>query len=111
MKSSYILCLLFSAVLGAIYLTYQAVKPVEIAGLSCAANRIVAFGYTDKRVPVAELAAIAKWQQDTEKKKPGFGNWHLSRERAINCQLYKNSAHFQCTVSANPCKLEQPNTG
>jgi len=111
MKSSHILCLLLALVVGSIYLTYEMVKPPEIAGVSCASERVASYGYTDQRKPMAELAAIANWQRDAEKKNPGYGNWSLARKRSMSCQLYKNSAHIQCVVSANPCKFDPPSAG
>ena len=98
---------MFSAVLGAIALTYNTVQPEFGENVSCTSDRIAAYGYTDKRAPIAELAAIANWQRDTEQKKPGYGNWHIAHKRSMKCRLYKGSAHIQCVVSALPCRIDK----
>ena len=41
-------------------------------GVTCTDKRISTFGWTDKRVALAELAAIAKWQKQIEKNRPGY---------------------------------------
>ena len=107
MKRSYSLFLIFSALLGALAAADAASTQTFPEGLSCSKSRIVAFGWTDKRVSLAELAAIRKWQQEAAQKFPGFGSWHMSHKRTMKCQLFRDSSHFQCQVSARPCRLDK----
>ena len=107
MKRSYALILIFTVLIGAIAAT-QAYKTVEYAeGVSCANKRIASFGFTHKQVALAELAAIATWQREAEKKEPGFGDWHLANRRSMKCKLFRGSKHYQCVVSARPCKFDR----
>jgi len=110
MKAAYYLFGGFSAVLIVIGLTHaeaigitQSIAP----GVSCASERVAAYGYTDKREPIAELAAIARWQEEAQKKEPGSGSWALAHKRSMKCQLFKDSAHIQCVVSATPCHIDK----
>ena len=110
MKSAYYLFGGFFAVLIAIGMTHtdeigltQSMAP----GVSCASERVAAYGYTDKRAPIAELAAIARWQEEAQKKAPGSSNWHLAHKRSMKCQTFKDSAHIQCVVSATPCHIDK----
>jgi hypothetical protein len=107
MKPVYVVSLLFSAVVGAIALTHNLTVDRLPPGVSCASDRVAAFGWTDRRAPLAELAAIANWQRDTEKKEPGYGDWHLARKRSMKCQTFRNSSHIQCIVSAKPCRYDK----
>lgn len=109
-KPAYLLFGGFFLILVAIGITHadeiglvQALAP----GVSCESERIAAYGYTDKRGPIAELAAIARWQEEARIKAPGSGNWALAHKRSMKCQLFKDSAHIQCVVSANPCHLDK----
>ncbi len=107
MKRSYSLFLIFSALLGALATADAATTVTFPKGITCAKARIASFGWTDKRLALAEFAAIRKWQLEAELKNPGFSNWHMSNKRTMKCQLYKESNHIQCQVSARPCRLDK----
>ncbi len=107
MKRSYYLLLIFSALLGALAVADACTTETFPEGVTCAKNRIVSFGWTDKRVALAELAAIRKWQQEAQMKNPGFGSWHMSHKRTMKYRLYKESSHIQCQVSAHSCRLDK----
>lgn len=114
MKAAYYLFGGFFVILVAISITHAEVIGLTSdvpSGVTCASERVAAYGYTDKRGPIAELAAIARWQEEAEKKQPGSSNWHLAKKRSMKCQTFKDSSHIQCVVSANPCRYDAPNTG
>jgi len=77
------------------------------AGLTCMSDKVVSFGFTHKRVALAEMAAIITWQQKSEKTNPGYGKWPLAQKRNMKCRLYKRSTHYQCLVSAWPCRVDK----
>ena len=107
MKRSYGLFAFFALMIGGIAATHALTTDSLPDGLTCQSERLTAYGWTDQRRTMAELAAISKWQTEAEKKVPGAGNWYLAQRRALNCRAYKNSAHFQCVVSAKPCKFDE----
>lgn len=107
MNRSYILVIVLVIMVGGIAATYAAtVIEGQTADLTCAGERTVVFGWTHKQVAMAELAAIAKWQGRVEKKRPGFGNWHLADKRNLSCRLFPESSHYQCQISATPCRYD-----
>ena len=107
MKRSYALFLFFAVMVGGIAATQALVVESLPDGMTCQSDRLAAFGWTDRHRPMAELAAITKWQEEVEEKNPGSGNWHLAKRRSMRCRAYKNSEHIQCVVSAKPCKFDQ----
>ena len=107
MKRTYGLLAFFALMIGGIAVTHALTSDSLPAGLKCQSDRLTAYGWTDQRRAMAELAAITKWQTEAEEMIPGAGKWHLAQRRALNCRAYKNSAHYQCVVSAKPCKFEE----
>lgn len=107
MKRSTILISAFVVLIGA-FAAANAMTTVHIPdGVTCAGKRMASYGYTHKRITMAEFAAIVIWQRDTEKRDPGFGNWHLAHKRTMKCKIFKNSSHYQCVVSAQPCRFDR----
>ena len=107
MHRNHILFLIFTILIGAIAAA-QAFTTLPVPdGVSCAGKRIASFGFTHKQLAMAELAAIITWQKETKEKVPGFSQWHLSFKRTMRCRKFKDSAHFQCTVSALPCRIDR----
>ena len=106
MRSSKTLILIFAVLCGAIIATHAAVQEKFPDGVTCTDHRIASYGYTHKQIALAEFAAISTWQREAEKKDPGFGQWHQAHRRSMKCRVYKNSAHFQCIVSARPCRYK-----
>ncbi|MDA7947990.1 MAG: hypothetical protein MPJ78_11005 [Hyphomicrobiaceae bacterium] len=106
MKRSFGLFAFFVLMVGGIVATHALTSESMPDGLTCQPDRLAAFGWTDQRLAMAELAAITKWQTEVEEKSPGSGNWHLAQRRSMKCRAFKNSSHFQCVVSAKPCKFE-----
>ncbi|GBE43886.1 MAG TPA: hypothetical protein ENH05_07615 [Rhizobiales bacterium] len=107
MKPGYILFVMFAAPLGILFATQGAGAPPERADMTCVDKRVTSYGYTHPQVALAELAAIVTWQGDAEKKNPGLSNWHLARGRSMNCRQFKKSGHFQCVLSATPCRMNK----
>ena len=107
MKRSHTLILIFTVLIVAIAATQTYTTTQYAQGVSCAEERIASFGFTHKQVSLAELAAIATWQREAEEKEPGFGNWHQASRRSMKCKLFKDSNHYQCVVSARPCKFDK----
>ena len=107
MNSNTTLFLIFSVLIGAIAATSALTAVNYPQGVTCTGKRVASYGFTNKQIALAELAAIITWQNETEKKKPGFGAWHLANGRSMKCRLFKDSAHFQCQVSALPCRVDR----
>jgi hypothetical protein len=107
MKSFYILFSIFAVLFGTLAVAHSATTIHIPDGVSCTDKRMVSNGYSNKQIALAELAAIVKWQKQTEERDPGFGNWHQALKRSIKCKPYKNTSHFQCVVSATPCRLDK----
>ncbi len=107
MKSSYILFSIFVVLFGTLAAAHSASTIRIPEGVSCTDKRMVSYGYTRKKIAMAELVAIVKWQKETEERDPGFGNWHQAHERAMKCRPYKNTSYFQCVASATPCRFDK----
>jgi hypothetical protein len=107
MNRNYTLFSIFAVVFGAIAATHTYTTVPIPDGLSCTSKRMASYGYTHKRISMAEFAAIVIWQRDTERRDPGFGNWHLAHKRKMKCKIFQNSAHYQCVVSAQPCRFDK----
>ncbi len=107
MNHTTILFSIFAILIGALAAADAVTTVHQPDGLSCTDKRMASYGYTHKRMIMAEFAAIVIWQRDAEKRDPGFGNWHLSRKRKMKCKVYKNSSHYQCVVSAQPCRFDR----
>ncbi len=105
MKSGIILFVMFATPFGIAFVSQGTVTPAEQAGMTCANKKLVAYGYTHPQLAFAELAAIVTWQGEAEEKRPGLSNWHLARNRNMNCRKFKKSGHFQCVLSATPCRV------
>lgn len=106
MNRNHILFSFFAVVIGAIAATHAYTTAPIADGISCSDKRMASYGYTHKRITMAEFAAIVIWQRDTEKRDPGYGNWHLAQKRNMKCKLYRSSSHYQCIVSAKPCRFD-----
>jgi hypothetical protein len=63
LKQAYILCLMFVGLIGSIAATYAYMNVSHPDGVTCARDRLASFGWTDRRMPLAEMAAIATWQR------------------------------------------------
>jgi len=107
MKSFFILFSIFAVLFGALAVAHSATTIRIPEGVSCTDKRMVSYGYTRKQIALAELAAIVKWQKQTEARDPGFGNWHQAYTRTIKCKPYRNSSQFRCVVSATPCRFDK----
>ena len=107
MKSSYILFSIFVVLFGTLAAAHSATTIRIPEGVSCTDKPMVSYGYSRKQIALAELAAIVKWQKQTEERDPGFGNWHQAHKRRIKCKPYRNSSHFRCAVSATPCRFDK----
>lgn len=107
MNRNYILFSLFAGLIGSLAAAHAFTIPKVADGVSCTKKHLASYGYTHKRIALAEFAAIRIWQMEAEERDPGFGQWHLSHKRSMNCRLFKESSHFQCTVSATPCKFDR----
>ena len=81
MKSSYILFSIFVVLFGTLAVAHSATTTPIPEGVSCTDTRMISYGYARKRLPLAELVAIIKWQKMTEERDPGFGNWHQAHKR------------------------------
>ena len=99
------LSLFFGLLVGGIVTTHALTTDRLPDGLACQSERLAAYGWTDKRQSMAELAAIRAWQKEAAERDPEAGHWHLARKRSMSCRAFENSAHFQCVVSAKPCKM------
>jgi hypothetical protein len=107
MNRNYIIFSLFAGLIGS-FAAAHALTTLKVAdGVSYTGKRLASYGYTHKRIALAEFAAIRTWKREAEENDPGFGNWHLSHKRTMKCRLFKSSAHFQCIVSATPCKFDR----
>ena len=104
MKHSYILVIILAVLVGGIAATYVAIAETHPDNVTCANQRLVAFGWTHKQKSLAELAAILRWQQTVEAERPGFGQWHQAYKRSLSCRIFKDSRHYQCQLSAKPCR-------
>ncbi len=104
MKQSYILVIILAVLVGGIAATYAAIAEVHPDKVTCAEARVVAFGWTHRQKALAELAVILRWQQMVETEQPGFGQWHQAYKRTLSCRMFKDSKHFQCQLSAKPCR-------
>ncbi len=104
MKHTYSLFIILTLLAGGIAATYTMVDEVHPKNVTCTDKRMVAFGWTHKYVAIAELAAIAKWQLTVGAKRPGFDQWHQAYKRVLSCQKFDDSKHYQCKVSARPCR-------
>ena len=107
MRDRIILFVMFLVPLGAMASAYVSTSYSVPAGLTCKSDKVVSFGFTHKRIAFAEMAAIITWQNRAEKQSPGFGKWPLARKRNMKCRLYKSSTHYQCQVSAWPCRTDK----
>ncbi len=107
MKNSYILFSIFAVLFGTLVVAHSATAVHIPDGVSCTDKRMVSYGYARKQIALAELAAIAKWQKETEERDPGFSNWHQAHKRTMKCRPYKNTSYFQCVASATPCRFDK----
>ena len=107
MKPGHLLFVIFAAPLGILLGTRVATAPAEPAGLICADKKLVAYGYTHPQVSFAEMAAIVTWQLEAKETAPGMSEWHLARKRTMKCRLFRKSNHYQCVLSATPCRMER----
>jgi len=107
MKSSYVLVTVLTGLVGGVAATFTAVVDSPPKHLTCSGTRVVAYGWTSKRQSLAELAAISKWQKQVKSELPGYDQWHQAYKRRMNCQLFEDSSHFQCEVSATPCHFKK----
>ncbi len=104
MNHTYSLVIILTVLTGGIVATYSTVDEIHPKNVTCSDRRVVAFGWTHKFVAMAELAAIAKWQQTVEAERPGFDKWHQAYNRVMSCRMFDDSKHNQCKVSARPCR-------
>lgn len=102
----FILFPIFMFPLGLVLGSYSTESYISRAGLTCAQQKIVSFGYTHKQIAFAEMAAIIIWQNKAKRDTPGYGKWPLAQKRTMKCRLYKSSTHYQCLVSATPCRIK-----
>lgn len=107
MNRNYFIFSLFEGLIGSFAAAHTLTTLNLAEGVSCTDKRLASYGYTHKRIALAEFAAIRTWQMEAEENDPGFGNWHLSHKRTMKCRLFRDSAHFQCVVSAAPCKFDR----
>ena len=107
MRDHILLFVIFLVPLGAVVSAHISASYSIPDGLTCKSDKVVSFGFTHKRIALAEMAAIIIWQTRTEKKNPGYGKWPLARKRNMKCRLYKGSTHYQCQVSAWPCRTDK----
>jgi len=107
MSRSVLVVIILAGLVGGIAVTFASVSEIYPDNLSCTKERVVAFGWTSKRVTMAELAAIAKWQEIVKPKFPGFEQWHQAYKRSMSCRRFLNSGHYQCEVSATPCHFKK----
>jgi len=107
MRHSIILFVMFFVPLGAMASAYISASVTVPTGMSCVSNKVISFGYTSKRIALAEMAAIITWQNRVEKVNPGYGSWPLAQKRNMKCRLYRSSTHYQCEVSAWPCRADR----
>ena len=107
MKSSYILFSIFVVLFGTLAAAHSATTIRIPEGVSCTDKPMVSYGYSPKQIALAELAAIVKWQKQTEERDPGFGNWHQAHKRTMKCKSNKNRSYFKCVVSATPCRFDK----
>ena len=105
MNRTFLLGSILTVLIGGIAATYAALADAPPDNLICAEERVVVYGWTSKRVAMAELAAIAKWQQTVKTKSPGFEQWHQAYKRNLSCRLFEESSHYQCQISATPCRF------
>ncbi len=103
MKRTYLLFTVLVLLVGGVVATVASVADTPPENLNCSEKRLVIYGWTSKRQSMAELAAIAKWQDRVRSKLPGFDQWHQAFNRKMTCQIIKESSHYQCEVSAIPC--------
>ena len=107
MNRTFVLFVIFAILVGGIAATVAAVADTPPDNLHCSEKRVVAFGWTSQRRAMAELAAIAKWQLRVKPMLPGFDQWHQAFNRKMSCQLFEDSHHYQCEVSATPCHYKK----
>jgi len=103
MKRTFILVIILAILVGGVAATLAAVDKTSPKYLACAEKRVVVYGWTSRQRSMAELAAIAKWQNKVKTERPGFDQWHQAYKRTMNCRLFEDSSHYQCEVSATPC--------
>jgi hypothetical protein len=71
----------------------------------CSAGRVAVFGYGNRSEPVAELAAIVRWEEEaTAKYGKSFGEWALAQDRSLKCKRWRQTPYRQCKIAALPCK-------
>jgi hypothetical protein len=101
--------LLIAAVAGAIaFVPTEA----EYAGLACSDKRVITYGWTHPDRSRAELAAIVRWKETTQKRGAAFAEWHHAQNRHMKCRTIGGpNGQYQCTVSALPCELAKAETG
>lgn len=107
MRDRIILFGMFLVPLGAVVSAHISALYSVPVGLTCKSDKVVSFGFTHKQIAFAEMAAIITWQKRAEKNNPGYGSWPLAQKRNMKCRLYRRSAHYQCQVSAWPCRADK----
>ena len=107
MSRSVLAVIILAGLVGGIAVTFASVGETYPDNLTCSKERIVAFGWTSKRVSMAELAAIAKWQDIVKPKFPGFDQWHQAYKHSMSCRKFEDSGHYQSEVSATPCHFKK----
>ncbi len=113
MSKSYIVLYTLGAVIfsgGAA--NYYVSGSAQIAGLTCSDDRISAYGWTHSDRARAELAAILSWKKESTKRGASFAEWHTARDRHLTCHTIGGpNGHYQCTISALPCKVTKYEAG
>ncbi|GAB4227042.1 MAG: hypothetical protein Kow0032_05550 [Methyloligellaceae bacterium] len=107
MAGKHVLFILLGAVIAAFGAASYFDRPSHYAGLECARERIVAFGWTNKDRVLAEMAAILQWERQARARKAAaYTQWVHARDRYLSCRnMQGKSHHIQCKISATPCRL------
>lgn len=111
-KQRFVLIALGMLILSSFSAAYYVPAGTEFAGLACAKNRVIAYGWTHPDRTRAELAAILAWKRETKQGGAAGMEWHNARNRNIDCRVIGGpKGQFQCTISALPCELTPKDQG
>lgn len=106
-RHRFVLFPLFMFPVGLMLSSHSAESFISRAGLTCAYTKLVSYGFTSPQLALAEMEAIIMWQNTAKMDHPGYDKWPLAQGRKMKCHLIKNSTHYQCLVSARPCRMKK----
>ena len=105
-----VIAVMFVMVGGAAFAAYPEALN-DNAYVNCAKKRVAVFGYGNRSGPVAEMAAIVRWSEETEERLgKSYNDWALAQDRYIRCAQWRDTPYSQCKIAARPCMVKDAKT-